>query len=164
MERPSFVFHKKWLEDLAILPEDAQKHYALAIIKYALEAKEPEYSSPFEKMWFSSIKERIDADGEKYQERCERNRRNGSKSKGNPNFEKGKTNPYTTKEITHSVTNDNPLGYQDNPVAKKDNPKAYDIDIDIDIDTDTDIVVDTDTEPRQTNNKNKEIPSLVMCK
>lgn len=160
MERKSFVFHAEWLNQLNELPEDSQKHYALAIIKYALEAKEPEFTSPFEKIWFSTIRQRIDADKEKYQEQCERNRRNGSKSKGNPNFEKGKTNPYTTKEVTHSVTNDNPLGYKDNPLAKKDNPKAYDIDIDNDIDTDTDIVVDTDTEPRQTNNKNKEIPSL----
>lgn len=161
MERPSFVFHKEWLNQLAELPEDAQKHYALAIVKYALEGKEPEYSNPFEKAWFASIKSRIDADGEKYQERCERNRKNGSKSKGNPNFEKGKTNPYTSKEITHSVINDNPLGYEDNPVAKKDNPKAYDIDIDSDIDSDIDIDSDFVSEQKQTNkNNNKEIPSL----
>lgn len=161
MERPSFVFHKEWLNQLVELPEDAQKHYALAIVKYALEGKEPEYSNPFEKVWFSSIKNRIDADGEKYKERCERNRVNGSKSKGNPNFEKGKTNPYISKEITHSVTNDNPLGYQDNPVAKKDNPEAYDIDIDSDSDSDSDIDIDSDSEQKQTNkNNNKEIPSL----
>ena len=167
--RPSFVFHKEWLNQLSELPEDSQKHYALAIVKYALEGKEPEYSNPFEKVWFSSIKNRIDADGEKYRERCERNRVNGSKSKGNPNFEKGKTNPYTNKEITHSVINDNPLGYEDNPVAKKDNPKAYDIDIDSDIDIDIDIDSDSvsvsdsdsDSEQKQTNkNNNKEIPSL----
>ncbi|MFC2441306.1 MAG: DUF6291 domain-containing protein, partial [Capnocytophaga ochracea] len=58
-------------------------------------------------MAFEFIKLDLDAFSESYQKKLAVNKENGKKG-GNPNFVKGKTNPYYEKKDTPKITEDNP--------------------------------------------------------
>ena len=76
-------------------------------------------------MAFEFIKLDLDYYIDSYQKKVEANTENGKKG-GNPNFVKGKSNPYYEKKDNPKITEDNPTL----PNITEDNP----IDIDIDID------------------------------
>lgn len=96
-----------------------------AIIEYVASGKLSELK-PLAKMAFSFIKKEIDYNQERYDEKVGTNKENGRRG-GNPNFKKGKPNPYYRKNDT-KITQDNPTLSditQDNPI----NDNEYDNDI-----------------------------------
>ena len=84
MQRKSFTFHEEWRNAIQHLPVEIRAAIYDAIIEYALSGTMPEISSPIVLVSFNFIKESIDNDNVRYEAICERNRINGSKSKGRP--------------------------------------------------------------------------------
>lgn len=82
--RKSFTFHEEWRNAIQHLPVEIRAEIYDAIIEYALSGTMPEISSPIVLVSFNFIKESIDNDNVRYEAICERNRINGSKSKGRP--------------------------------------------------------------------------------
>lgn len=101
MQRPNFTFHKEWRDAAVDLPVDIRAEIYEAIIEYALTGEIPAGMKPIASAAFKFVKERIDSDAERYNALCERNRINGSKSKGRPKIreiEKTQENPTKPKK------------------------------------------------------------------
>lgn len=79
-------------------------------------------------MAFEFIKLDLDAFSESYQKKLAVNKENGKKG-GNPNFVKGKSNPYYDKKDNPNITEDNPIL----PNITEDNPNDNDNDNDNDL-------------------------------
>ena len=79
-------------------------------------------------MAFEFIKMDLDAFSESYQKKVEANKENGKRG-GNPNFVKGKSNPYYKGKDNPNITEDNPTL----PKITEDNPNDNDNDNDNDI-------------------------------
>ena len=77
-------------------------------------------------MAFEFIKLDLDAFSESYQKKLAVNKENGKKG-GNPNFVKGKSNPYYDKKDNPNITEDNPIL----PNITEDNPNDNDNDNDL---------------------------------
>ena len=124
--KKTFLFNADWYEVLVDYPSEIRLEVYEAVIRYAVSGTLSELR-PQAKMAFSFIKREIDFNQKKYDERVSNNRESGKKG-GNPNFKKGKSNPYYSK------------GKEDNPTLPKiteDNPTLpkitlYDNDIDND--------------------------------
>ncbi len=102
MERPSFTFRKEWRDAVSGLPDEVRLDIYEAIIEYGISGKESNLK-PMAMLAFKFVKESIDKDAERYAALCERNRANGSKSKGRPRIEKPKEtqeNPTKPKKPT----------------------------------------------------------------
>ena len=93
-------------------------------------------------MAFEFIKLDLDAFSESYQKKLAVNKENGKKG-GNPNFVKGKSNPYYEKKDNPNITEDNPTLpniTEDNPTLPnitEDNPNDNDNDYNINKQTNT---------------------------
>ena len=83
-------------------------------------------------MAFEFIKLDLDAFAESYQKKLAVNKENGKKG-GNPNFVKGKSNPYYEKKDNPNITEDNPTL----PNITEDNPNDNDNDNDYNINKQT---------------------------
>lgn len=78
MTREAMVFPFRWARSLAYLDDADFRRMFTAIIDYAENGEEPQFSGALGAVW-AEIAQRIDADSDKYYERCERNRENAKK-------------------------------------------------------------------------------------
>ena len=111
--RDSFVFYRSFAEVISMIP-DAEDQIALlnALIEYGLNGTEPDLQYPLSAM-FKQMTSSIAGAQRRYQANVE----NGKKG-GNPNFKKGKSNPYYSSK---KITQDNPKITQHNPDITQDN-------------------------------------------
>ena len=111
--RDSFVFYRSFAEVISMIP-DAEDQMALlnALIEYGLNGTEPDLQYPLSAM-FKQMTSSIAGAQRRYQANVE----NGKKG-GNPNFKKGKSNPYYNAK---KITQDNPKITQHNPDITQDN-------------------------------------------
>ena len=105
--RDSFVFYRSFAEVISMIPDAEDKITLLnALIEYGLNGTEPDLQYPLSAM-FKQMTSSIAGAQRRYQANVE----NGKKG-GNPNFKKGKSNPYYSSK---KITQDNPKITQDNP-------------------------------------------------
>lgn len=136
MSQDSIIIYRDIREAVMGLPPELCKEVMKAIFDYAFDDIEPpENTDAVVKGFFLAFKSRFDMNVA----RLERNKTNGKKG-GNPNFAKGKRNPYypiednleaednqdITQKITQEITEDNPKITQtteaDNQEINEDNP------------------------------------------
>ena len=111
--RDSFVFYRSFAEVISMIPDAEDKITLLnALIEYGLNGTEPDLQYPLSAM-FKQMTSSIAGAQRRYQANVE----NGKKG-GNPNFKKGKSNPYYSSK---KITQDNPKITQHNPVITQDN-------------------------------------------
>ena len=111
--RDSFVFYRSFAEVISMIPVAEDKITLLnALIEYGLNGTEPDLQYPLSAM-FKQMTSSIAGAQRRYQANVE----NGKKG-GNPNFKKGKSNPYYSSK---KITQDNPKITQDNPDITQDN-------------------------------------------
>jgi hypothetical protein len=102
----SFVFYRSYFDSMMLLPEKFRPKFIEMLVKYALDGVEPDFSSlpqsvsPLFQMAMANARPNLDATAR----RSAANIANGKKG-GNPNFQKGKKNPYYGGE---KITQDNP--------------------------------------------------------
>lgn len=78
-EQPGFVLYNSYAEQFAMLSLEDRGALITALFEYQIESEIPSGLSPAAMMAFSFIKMDLDKNAQKYQERCEKNRSNGSK-------------------------------------------------------------------------------------
>ena len=111
--RNSFVFYRSFAEVISMIPDAEDKITLLnALIEYGLNGTEPDLQYPLSAM-FKQMTSSIAGAQRRYQANVE----NGKKG-GNPNFKKGKSNPYYSSK---KITQDNPKITQHNPDITQDN-------------------------------------------
>ena len=111
--RDSFVFYRSFAEVISMIPDAEDKITLLnALIEYGLDGTEPDLQYPLSAM-FKQMTSSIAGAQRRYQANVE----NGKKG-GNPNFKKGKSNPYYRSK---KITQDNPKITQHNPDITQDN-------------------------------------------
>ena len=111
--RDSFVFYRSFAEVISMIPDAEDKITLLnALIEYGLNGTEPDLQYPLSAM-FKQMTASIAGAQRRYQANVE----NGKKG-GNPNFKKGKSNPYYSSK---KITQDNPKITQHNPDITQDN-------------------------------------------
>lgn len=111
--RDSFVFYRSFAEVISMIPDAEDKITLLnALIEYGLNGAEPDLQYPLSAM-FKQMTSSIAGAQRRYQANVE----NGKKG-GNPNFKKGKSNPYYSSK---KITQDNPKITQHNPDITQDN-------------------------------------------
>lgn len=103
MERDSFIFYRSFFEAIDEVDEKQQLIVYRAIAIYALNREEPKLDGIAKVLW-RLIKPQLDANWKRYDNGC-KGAEHGVKG-GNPNFSKGKPNPYYNNV-------DNP---EDNPI------------------------------------------------
>lgn len=102
-KRDSFLFYRSYIEAVDKLPADRRYDFLHAIACYALDGTQPGFDGA-EDIAFGLMKANIDSCNKRYTASVE----NGKKG-GNPNFKKGRRNPYYKRK---KITQDNPA---DNP-------------------------------------------------
>lgn len=111
--RDSFVFYRSFAEVISMIPDAEDKITLLnALIEYGLNGTKPDLQYPLSAM-FKQMTSSIAGAQRRYQANVE----NGKKG-GNPNFKKGKSNPYYSSK---KITQDNPKITQHNPDITQDN-------------------------------------------
>lgn len=111
MAKDSFIVYTSFYKPISILSDKQLGRLFRAIFRYHLgEVVNVEEDI---RMAFEFFKNQFEIDGSKYQAKIKRDVENGRKG-GNPNFQKGKTNP--------NITQDNPNITQDNPGLCENNP------------------------------------------
>lgn len=78
MEKNSFLFYLDYEEHIELLTDEQIGQLIKAMIKYEKTGEVPELNGML-KMAFSFIKTQLDRDREKYNQRCEKNKENGTK-------------------------------------------------------------------------------------
>ena len=118
--RDSFVFYRSFAEVISMIPDAEDKITLLnALIEYGLNGTEPDLQYPLSAM-FKQMTSSIAGAQRRYQANVE----NGKKG-GNPNFKKGKSNPYyNAKKITQDNREITPHNLNDNDNVN-DNEKIY---------------------------------------
>lgn len=113
MSQDSIVLYRDIKEAVMDLPPELCKKIMGVLFDYAFDDVEPDESEDvMVRSFFKVVKSRFDMNTA----RRERNANNGKKG-GNPNFAKGKKNPYyKSKEV------DNQEAQEDNPNITQDNP------------------------------------------
>lgn len=114
MSQDSIVLYRDIKEAVMDLPPELCKKIMGVLFDYAFDDVEPDESEDvMVRSFFKVVKSRFDMNTA----RRERNANNGKKG-GNPNFAKGKKNPYyKSKEV------DNQEAQEDNPNITQDNPQ-----------------------------------------
>lgn len=133
--KDSFIFHFENIEDMEDLTLEQKGMIFEAMIGYSISGNEPNFTDPELRGAWRPIRRRLKKDMEAYEERCSRNRSNGTKG-GRPKENhtvilETQKNPEKPKE-----TQKNRMVIFKNP----EKPKKPDTD------TDTDTVTVTDTE------------------
>lgn len=67
-----------YIHTLENLSDAARGKLLMAMLKYAASGEAPALTGPAKILW-PMLQDQIDRDGERYRERCEKNRRNGRK-------------------------------------------------------------------------------------
>ena len=104
----SFVMYKSYIEAARKFPKDKQLAFYDWIIDYAIYDVEPDFSAEPPEMQFAldvvfgQIKASVSASISRY-EACIENGKKG----GNPNFKKGRPNPYYKSKNSSTLTSDN---------------------------------------------------------
>lgn len=94
-QKDSFLFYRSYIEAVDKLPAERRYAYLRALAYYALDGTEPELEGA-EELAFGLMKANIDSCNKRYAASVENGKRGG-----NPNFQKGVTNPYyASKKIT----------------------------------------------------------------
>ena len=107
------MFYRSFAEVISMIPDAEDKITLLnALIEYGLNGTEPDLQYPLSAM-FKQMTSSIAGAQRRYQANVE----NGKKG-GNPNFKKGKSNPYYSSK---KITQDNPKITQHNPDITQDN-------------------------------------------
>ncbi|MFI3227052.1 MAG: DUF6291 domain-containing protein, partial [Clostridia bacterium] len=106
MEQKSFVLYMDYYEHVQLLNNEERGILLTAIFEYASNQAEIELSG-MTKMAFSFIKKQMDRDYKKYQQKCDRNRENGSKG-GRPNQLKSETDGLNEKPKETDGLNEKP--------------------------------------------------------
>lgn len=75
MEKSSFIYYFDWAQELLKLPDDLRLRIDDAVKRYVLYAEEPTDREVLYSM-FGLIRNRIDEDKVKWQEKCNKNRDN----------------------------------------------------------------------------------------
>lgn len=95
MDKVSFLMYLDYEEQFNLLSDEQLGQLIRAIMKYEKTKEVPEELEGMVKIAFSFIKAQLDRDREKYNDKCEKNRVNGSKGgrpkKQKDNFETEKT-------------------------------------------------------------------------
>lgn len=81
MEKSSFIYYFDWAQELLKLPDDLRLRIDDAVKRYVLYAEEPTDREVLYSM-FGLIRNRIDEDKVKWQEKCNKNRDNVRKRWG----------------------------------------------------------------------------------
>lgn len=115
MKRESFLFFESWYDILNEEKPEVQWEVIHAIMEYVFRENLVELK-PKAGMAFKFIRRDIDRNLEKYEEKVEKLRENGKKG-GNPNFIKGKENPYY--KDNQNITKDNQEITKDNQTLPK---------------------------------------------
>ena len=111
--RDSFVFYRSFAEVISMIPDAEDKITLLnALIEYGLNGTEPDLQYPLSAM-FKQMTSSIAGAQRRYQANVE----NGKKG-GNPNFKKGKSNPYYSSNM---IPHDTPTPTQHTPDITQDN-------------------------------------------
>lgn len=125
MGKEAFLIYTSFYRPISILSDKQLGRLFRAIFNYNLsEAVDVEDDI---RMAFEFFKNQFDIDERKYQTKVMKNTESGRKG-GNPNFKKGKSNPYYQKEITEDnlplseITEDNPINDNDNDNVNDNNP------------------------------------------
>ena len=90
MGRKAFMFYEEWATTLSSLPPEMRHELMDALVEYFITGEEPTFANAALGGLFFLFKCRMDADGQIYDEKCEKNRANASKrkkSKANANEE-----------------------------------------------------------------------------
>ena len=119
MERDSFIFYRSFFEAIDEVDEKQQLIVYRAIAIYALNREEPQLNGIAKVLW-RLIKPQLDANWKRYDNGC-KGAEHGVKG-GNPNFSKGKPNPYYNNvdnpednpNITATITPNNNDNENDN--------------------------------------------------
>ena len=122
--KKSFLFYYDWENIFEPLDDWRKSKLVSATIKYAKYKLETEFSDLTLKVLFNVIRDTIDRDSERYDERCLKNSENGKKG-GRPKKQMQIEETEKSKRLLKE-------------------PKKADIDIDTDIDRDIDRVIDRD--------------------
>lgn len=132
MGKESFIIYTSFYKPISILSDKQLGRLFRAIFEYQLSGVVDVEEDI--RMAFEFFKNQFEIDERKYQAKIKRNNENGHKG-GNPNFRKGKSNPYYDKK-ENKITGDNPNITEDNPTLPnitEDKP-IYDNDNDNDND------------------------------
>lgn len=137
MAKDSFIVYTSFYKPISILSDKQLGRLFRAIFKYHLgEVVNVEEDI---RMAFEFFKNQFEIDESKYQAKIRRDVENGHKG-GNPNFKKGKTNPYY--KDNKKITQDNLGLCKDNPNITQD--KAINDNVN---DNDNKEIVSTEVEP-----------------
>lgn len=103
MERESFIFYRSFYEAIKELPRDIQGEVLTAIMEYGLNGATTGSLKPIARAIVTLIKPQLEANNKRFK---------NSKKGGNPNFVKGKPNPYyndnrDNQKITETLPKDN---------------------------------------------------------
>lgn len=141
-KKESFLIYTSFYKPISILSDKQLGRLFRAIFRYQLgEVVDVEEDI---RMAFEFFKNQFEIDESKYQSKIKRDVENGHKG-GNPNFKKGKTNPYYNKD-KKEISQDNPNITQDNHgLSDITQDKAINVN-DNDYDNDKEIV-STNVEP-----------------
>lgn len=111
MGKESFIIYTSFYKPISILSDKQLGRLFRAIFEYQLSGVVDVEEDI--RMAFEFFKNQFEIDESKYQAKIKRNNENGHKG-GNPNFQKGKSNPYYDKK-ENKITGDNPNITEDNP-------------------------------------------------
>ena len=98
--RESFVFYRSFYDSIKVLPDEVQQALFRAVIEYGLDQVVPSFQGvpyqPFVEAIFAGIRPQLDANLKRFLNGC----KGGEYGKlgGNPNFAKGRPNPYYSKD------------------------------------------------------------------
>ena len=79
MSKRAIMLHYDSIEQLELLNDEERGRVLLDLLKYARDGQVPEYSEPSMKMMFSILKQRTDAEAQKYEEICKKRSQAGIK-------------------------------------------------------------------------------------
>ena len=81
MGRKAFMFHEEWAQVLSSLPPEMRHTLTDALIDYFMTGVASTFENPAVGGMFTMFKNRMDADDQHYENKCEKNRANASKRK-----------------------------------------------------------------------------------
>lgn len=143
-ERQNFVFFKNWVETINTLPEEYQLETYKSLCEYGLSGVMPSEVSAVVKAILQSFSVAMDNAISRHKVLIE-----NAKKGGNPNFKKGRPNPYYSDK-----NKDKLLPEKDNQKITKDNPKIED-----EIEVEDEVEVENEVE-----NEDKDLTCLLNNK
>jgi hypothetical protein len=115
-KQKTFLCYESYLAAIDLLPDCERWPFWKEIAQYAMYGEKPPLCTDMQKMAFTLISPNIDSCNRRYKTSVE----NGKKG-GNPNFKKGRSNPYYKRK---KITQDN-LNKDVNKDDDKDNPYLH---------------------------------------